>query len=712
MLIYLAGIVISAITVRSVTSTANRLRESEKRYRTLFESANDALLIMSGTTIIDCNKKALEMFGGSREQLVGISVSGISTDFQADGKPTDDEVRRRVNACLDGRPQFFEWRHRRLDGSPFDAEVSLDLIELEGEIVLQGIVRDISERKRAENLLTGQKRVLEMIATDAPQNETLAALMNFLEAGSQGILGSILLLDEDGVHVRHGAAPSLPEAYLKAIDGAVIGPRAGSCGTAMFRREPVIVTDILHDPLWEGYRNLIVPYGLHACWSTPILSHDGRVLGSFAMYYREVRSPAPAEKQLVDIATHIASIAIEHYRADQEIRKAASKLGESEERLQFASSAADIGTWHWDLVAKIMIWSDKCKELFGCPADYPIDYEAFLQSVHEEDRQSTDEAFQKALQEKTDYLVEMRVKLPDGRLRWVMSKGRGFYDEQGKPVRMHGIAMDITERKNYEQELLQARYAAEAANRAKSQFLANMSHELRTPMTGVLGMLEITLGGPLEEEQREFIATAHKSAGSLVRILNDILEMTKIEAGMLSLEEEPFVLHECVGSVIDIFNSEARHKGLSLILSMTEDLPERVIGDCLRLRQILTNLVGNAVKFTKRGKVEVKVSTGNVIPSGGREFTFTVTDTGIGIPEEKKHLVFRSFRQVDESHTRKYGGTGLGLVISKEIVERMGGVMTFDCEEGVGCDFTFTVPLGEARSEPYLETADRREGQK
>jgi signal transduction histidine kinase len=296
------------------------------------------------------------------------------------------------------------------------------------------------------------------------------------------------------------------------------------------------------------------------------------------MYYREVRSPAPAEKQLVDIATHIASIAIGHYRANQEIRKAAS--------------------------------------------------------------------------------------------------------------------------------------AAEAANQAKSQFLANMSHELRTPMAGVLGMLEITLEGSLDEEQRGFIATAHRSAESLVHILNDILEMTKIEAGVLSLEEEPFALRECVENVIEIFDAEARLKGLDLILSMTDGLPEEVVGDCLRLSQVLTNLVGNAVKFTERGRVEVRVAKGVITGPGKREFTFAVTDTGIGIPEDKKHLVFRSFRQADESHTRKYGGTGLGLAISKEIVERMGGTIIFDCKEGVGCAFIFTVPLGEAGSSAISpETADRTEGE-
>lgn len=425
---------------------------------------------------------------------------------------------------------------------------------------------NITERKRAENLLTGQKRVLEMIATNAPQEETLAALITFLETGSQGILGSILLLDEDGVHVRHGAAPSLPEAYIKAIDGAVIGPCAGSCGTAMFRREPVIVTDILHDPLWEGYRDLIVPYGLHACWSTPIFSHDGRVLGSFAMYYREVRSPAPAEKQLVDIATHIASIAIEHCRADQEIR--------------------------------------------------------------------------------------------------------------------------------------QARYAAEAASRAKSQFLANMSHELRTPMSGVLGMLQIALAGPLDAEQRGFIQTAHDSASSLVRILNDILEMTRIESGMLSIDKSPFFLRECVADVAGILVAEARRKKLNFVLSVADNVPETVIGDQLRLRQVLTNLVGNAVKFTELGKVELTVEAFSGIPCGTWEISFTVADTGIGIPDDKKSRIFRPFSQVNESHSRRYGGTGLGLVISKEIVERMGGTITFNGEEGVGSNFAFIVPFKEVCPEP------------
>jgi signal transduction histidine kinase len=181
-----------------------------------------------------------------------------------------------------------------------------------------GTVMDVTERKRAEALRDGESRILEMIARAAPLEETLEKLVRVVEAQFAGLLCSVLLLDEDGQHLRHGAAPSLPESYSKAIDGLCIGPKAGSCGTAMFRREPVVVTDILQDPLWEAYREVAEPYGFRACWSTPILAHSGKVLGSFAMYYREPRSPSPAETRALEMAVHLAGIAIERKLAREE----------------------------------------------------------------------------------------------------------------------------------------------------------------------------------------------------------------------------------------------------------------------------------------------------------------------------------------------------------------------------------------------------------
>ncbi len=240
---------------------------------------------------------------------------------------------------------------------------------------------------------------------------------------------------------------------------------------------------------------------------------------------------------------------------------------------------------------------------------------------------------------------------------------------------------------------------AEASTKAKSQFLANMSHELRTPMTGVLGMLDLALAGNLEKEQREFITVAQSSARSLIRILNDILDLTKIEMGKFSIEEQPFSLRKCVEDTKNILLPASKNKGLDLDFMVADNVPETLVGDQTRINQILTNLAGNAVKFTQKGRVELRVTAGGDIPGGKREVNFTVADTGIGIPDDKKHLLFHAFRQADESHAREYGGTGLGLAISKEIVERMGGTITFTSEEGKGSTFSFVIPLGEPETE-------------
>src|SRR6185369_9985926 len=247
--------------------------------------------------------------------------------------------------------------------------------------------------------------------------------------------------------------------------------------------------------------------------------------------------------------------------------------------------------------------------------------------------------------------------------------------------------------------LKRAEEVAESATRTKSQFLANMSHELRTPMTGVLGLLDLVLLSNLETEQRELIETAQTSAHSLVLILNDILDLTKIEMGKLSIVDKPFSVRKCVELTFNILHPVAKNKGIDLDFTVADDVPDTLVGDQTRLNQVLTNLAGNAVKFTNKGRVEISVSAGEGTSEGKREVTFAVTDTGIGIPDDKKDLLFRNFSQVDESHSREYGGTGLGLVISKEIVERMGGIISFTSEEGKGSTFSFTIPLGEAEPE-------------
>jgi PAS domain S-box-containing protein len=312
----------------------------------------------------------------------------------------------------------------------------------------------------------------------------------------------------------------------------------------------------------------------------------------------------------------------------------------------------------------------------------------------------------KRLLEENDTVAgfESQVRRRDGRVIWITEKARGVRDEGGAVLYYEGTIDDITERKRAEAELRQARDAAEAASQAKSQFLAVMSHEIRTPMNAVIGMAGLLLDTPLTAEQREFAQVLRDSGDALLAIINDILDFSKIEAGQMELEGQPFDLRDCVEGVLDLLAARAAAKGLELTCAIDPNVPAAVTGDVTRLRQVLTNLVGNAIKFTDRGEVVVEVDKettrpGDKEPDSGPSsvsLSFTVRDTGIGIPADRMDRLFQSFSQVDASTTRRYGGTGLGLAISKRLVELMGGRMGVESTPGQGSAFHFTVRAPEA----------------
>jgi PAS domain S-box-containing protein len=270
-------------------------------------------------------------------------------------------------------------------------------------------------------------------------------------------------------------------------------------------------------------------------------------------------------------------------------------------------------------------------------------------------------------------------------------------DAAGNECRL--ALIDITERKRAEEVLRRATRAAEETTRAKSQFLAHMSHELRTPMTGILGLLQLALMEELAPKPREYLEMTMVSARSLLRILNDILDLAKIVAGKVTLDEQIFSPRGCIAEAVDIITPEARRKGLDVAVVVEAETPVRMVGDRERLRQVLINLIGNAVKFTDVGNVLIRVTAGQTTGGGKREVTYSVADTGIGIAEENRELLFQAFSQVDRSNSRRFGGTGLGLAISRELVHLMGGAISFVSEEGAGSTFSFTIPLGEAPPE-------------
>ena len=542
---------------------------------------------------------------------------------------------------------------------------------------------DITERKRAEALRDGESRILEMIARDAPLDAILENLVLVVEGQFPGMFCFVLLLDDDGLHARHGAAPSLPQAYSAAIDGLCIGPKSGSCGTAMYRKEPVVVIDILQDPLWEQYRAVAEPYGFRACWSTPILSYSGKALGSFAMYYREPRSPNLAETRALEMATHLAGNAIER-------KMAREKLQRSEAYLAEAQRLSHTGSWAFN-TREAVYWSEENFRIWGFDPQHGLPKrETMLQRIHPEDRHRVLECVQKAVREKTDYAVEFRILLPDGAVKHIHGLGHPVFSASGELVEVVGTQLDVTERRRAEAErerLRQAQADLAHINRVTTmgELTASLAHEIKQPIAAAVTNAKTCLRW-LRRDAPD-VAEACEAASRLVTDVtrsSDIISRISLMFKKGAQQHELVDVNELIQEMIVLLRSEASRYSISIRGDLANDLSP-IMADRVQLQQVLMNLMLNGIEAMKdmdtHGELTIKSRQ-----TDNRQLLISVSDTGAGIEPKQAEQIFNAF------FTTKPQGTGMGLPISRSIIESHGGRLWATANSGRGATFQFTLP--------------------
>jgi PAS domain S-box-containing protein len=550
------------------------------------------------------------------------------------------------------RVQKDEYRIVRADGSVawLESDVSLNMVG--GEAIVRGSIRDITERKRTETALreseTRMQMALEVSRSFAFEWEPKTDRV--LRSDSCG-----RVLGVSGDELRHDTG----RRYFQRLhpgDGDRFVRMLGELNPS---------ADTYH----TEYRVV------RGDGTTVILEESGR--GFF--------DADGTLRRLVGVTTDVT-----------ERKEAEEALRQSRKDLDRAQEVAQIGSWRLDTRRNVLSWSDEAHRIFGVPKGTTLSYETFLAIVHPDDRQYVDTRWNAGLLGEP-YDIEHRI-VTRGQVKWVREKGYLEFDAAGELQGGFGITQDITTRKNAEQALASAKAAAEAANEAKNQFLANMSHELRTPMNAILGMIDVALPKASDPTVQDCLQTAKGSADLLLTLLNDLLDSAKIDAGKVELESVPFSVPRMLDQITRVLSVRASEKGLCFYCRMPPETPVAVVGDRMRLQQVLLNLAGNAVKFTERGEVEIGLRA--LSQNGEACLEFAVRDTGIGIPPSGLKRLFRPFAQVDASTARRFGGTGLGLSISKSLVEMMGGRIWVESEVGKGSTFHVAVRLPLAKELP------------
>jgi len=672
------------------------LSRTNEILQSILSSMGDAVIVADkqGNFLL-FNPAAERMFGKGATQTAssewshqyGLYLSDKVTPFPADQLPLTRSIRgEEVNNVEvfvrhDKAPQGL-WT--RINGRPLRGPDG----ELSGGVI---VCRDITEIKKEEFFLFDQSRVLEMIGANASLSEILTSLVLLMEGQADGLRCSILLLNRDGKHVRHGAAPNLPEAYVKAVDGAPIGPRNGSCGTAMYLRKQVVVKDVMTDPLWADYRKLAEICGLRACWSTPILSPHGDVLGSFAMYREETRGPQPEELRLTQIATHIAGIAIDRQRAQETLR-------EREARISLAAESADLAFWVIYPEQNTAWMSDKGRAIYGFDSQLPLNRDLICGRVHPDERAAVHAAFDRACASIGLFESEHRLVLPYGRTRWVIARGRCLQDEHGNLLELIGVTIDVSAQKQADLQLQIQREEMSHFNRVAlmGEMTASVAHELNQPLTAIAnnasaarrflqrGNIDPVL---LQQLLQDMVADSQR-AGEVIRGIRALVQKDKnVARSMLNL-------NTVIADTLRLVSSDIVLRESVVITEMDHGLPQ-VEAVPVQIQQVLLNLIMNAldaVQACPPAERRIIISTRSL---NGASAEVTVRDFGTGLPKDRPDKVF------DHFFSTKQTGMGMGLTIVRSIIETHGGKISAENAPDRGARFFFHLPAvrGDSKSQ-------------
>jgi len=627
------------------------LKEAEVKYRALMEHSNDAVLLLANDIFIDCNHSALTLFGCSKEELINHTPYHFSPSFQPDGHGSVDKAKEKIAAAYAGKPQVFEWLHQKQDGTIFETEVSLNAIELSTGKYVQSIVHNISQWRSAERELLYHRNVLANILNLIPQaifwkdRDSVYLGCNKVFAKAAGLENTDDVIGKNDFDLCWAHKDAL--AY-RADDNDVMNSNRPKRHII----EPIKQAD---RQIWADTTKI------------PLTDSSGKVYGVLGIY-EDITERLAKEKAIHDSEVK--------YRTLFDLSNDAVHLLDANGHF-VDCNAMSLKMFH----------CKKRNEFIGCS---PIDFCPKNQPDGSESIPLAMKYIDLALQGHPQHFY-WKARCKDGALFDAdITVSRIEIDNQ---FYLQRIVRDITEQRQSEERLRQAKDAAEAANLAKSEFLSTMSHEIRTPLNGILGfagLLRDEMMESPEELNREkigdYLEIIDHCGKTLLDIINEVLELSAIEAGNFQENEELFSPDELMRLSISAFDFKAKEKNILMEYHVGE-LPAEVLGDQRRLKQIMFNLIGNAIKFTENGKVTLSVAFSDT------NLIIKVSDTGIGIPADKLGVVMLPFYQIDQSATRRKGGAGLGLAIVSRMLQKLGGKISIDSKLNVGTAINVWFPV-------------------